>query len=156
MNRYIYLLIGILSLVSCKESVHSPSKNSNNQTNTGLSRNSENFVTIDPSSLNLKLTDATVSNEISSAESIMKMYYAKADKSIEGKEKITIKSVKQDEKITVVTLIHDNLLDDSMRSTKIIMMVIHLQNKWRVISIRQNWRCYQERGDTDWTITPCG
>lgn len=118
-----------------------------------LARNTEDFVTVDATSLNTSLAEAI---NIESAEDIIKMYYGKTVDYAEESENITIKSAKQDEKITVVTLIHNNLFDESIRTMKIVMMVIHIQNTWRVINIRQNWRCYANRGDTNWTLNPCG
>jgi len=143
------VLACLLTLVSCD---HSDKLESFIGEKPGLTRNKEDFINIDPTALNLTLSNTT---DVKSAEDIVKLYYNKTADSVEGNEEITIKSTKQDEKISVVTLIHDNIVDDSMRTMKVIMMIIHIENRWKIISLRQNWRCYPGRGDTNWTINSC-
>ena len=56
----------------------------------------------------------------------------------------------------VITLIHDKLLDDSQRATKIVMDALQQSNgAWQVQGIRKNWKCWEGRGHTDWSVEPC-
>jgi hypothetical protein len=55
-----------------------------------------------------------------------------------------------------VTLIRSKIPDDSMEGEKLVMVVKHDGEKWKVIVVERNWRCYPGRGHTDWGIDPCG
>lgn len=54
-----------------------------------------------------------------------------------------------------VTLIRENTGDDSMQSEKIMMILKHDEEKWKVITIERSWKCHKGRGNTEWGIEPC-
>ena len=73
----------------------------------------------------------------------------------EGKEEITITTKNISSNRVEVTLIHDNLLDDSMRGKKFVMVLNKKGRKWMVSSIKKNWRCWINRGHENWGIENC-
>lgn len=56
----------------------------------------------------------------------------------------------------IITLVHDKLLDDSQRATKIVMDALwNTDSTWKVNGIQKNWKCWEGRGHTDWGIEFC-
>jgi len=90
-----------------------------------------------------------------SAKEVMKLFYPNKIETGEGNEKIEILEKVSDNGNVVVTLTHDNLLDDSVRGEKYVMELTKSNNKWTVLSIKKNWKCWDGRGHTDWGIKLC-
>ncbi|WP_340062980.1 hypothetical protein [Ascidiimonas aurantiaca] len=90
-----------------------------------------------------------------SAKDVMKLFYPNKVETGEGNEKIEILEKTSDNGNVVVTLIHDNLLDDSVRGEKYIMELTRSNDQWTVLSIKKNWKCWEGRGHTDWGIELC-
>lgn len=88
-------------------------------------------------------------------QEVMKLYYPKKIETGEGNEKIEISEHILDNGNTIVTLIHDNLLDDSIKGEKYLMELKKTNDKWKIISIKKNWKCWNGRGHTDWGIELC-
>lgn len=86
---------------------------------------------------------------------IMELYYPYETETNEGNEKITITEKSLEHEITEVTLIHDNLMDDSMKAIKYIMLLKQQKGKWTIISIKKNWKCRKGRGHAYWGIDLC-
>tara|TARA_B110001452_G_scaffold90526_1_gene74479 strand:+ start:4791 stop:5267 length:477 start_codon:yes stop_codon:yes gene_type:complete len=84
---------------------------------------------------------------------IMRLYYPHKASTREGNESIELKEEMIDNGNTQITLIHDNFLDDSVRGEKYKMELKEIDNKWIVVSIKRNWKCY--RGHTNWGIEFC-
>ena len=112
----------------------------------------EEFIRIDATELNFQLTQITTSM---SAKEVMKLYYAQEVESKEGNEKITIQEKTLETGNTLVTLIHDNFMDDSLKGEKHVMELQKENNKWRIVSLKKNWKCWEGRGHTDWGIENC-
>jgi len=89
------------------------------------------------------------------AQEVMKLYYPKKVETGEGNEKIEISENILDNGNTVVILIHDNLLDDSVKGEKHLIELKKTNDKWKVVSIKKNWKCWNDRGHTDWGIELC-
>lgn len=88
-------------------------------------------------------------------QEVMKLYYPKKIETGEGNEKIEISEHILDNGNTIVILIHDNLLDDSIKGEKYLMELKKTNDKWKIISIKKNWKCWNGRGHTDWGIELC-
>lgn len=88
-------------------------------------------------------------------QEVMKLYYPKKIETGEGNEKIEISEHILDNGNTIVILIHDNLLDDSVKGEKYLMELKKTNDKWKIISIKKNWKCWNGRGHTDWGIELC-
>lgn len=112
----------------------------------------EEFKRLKTEGINKKLM---VAEQGISPEDIMRLYYPLEVNPNEGKEKITIESTNNSRSKTTVTLIHDNLLDDSVQAKKIIMDLQQKGSKWLVVSLKKNWKCWKGRGHSTWGIENC-
>jgi len=112
----------------------------------------EKFENINAVELNQMLAKES---ENLTAQEVMKLYYPKKVDTGEGNEKIEISENILDNGNTVVILIHDNLLDDSVKGEKYLMELKKTNGKWKVFSIKKNWKCWIGRGHTDWGIELC-
>ena len=90
-----------------------------------------------------------------SALEIMRLYYPISVESGEGNEIIQTTETTLENGNIVVTLIHDNLLDDSVKGVKYLLELKKVTDKWTVISLKKNWKCWNDRGHTDWGIEFC-
>ena len=68
---------------------------------------------------------------------------------------VIIKEEKLKEDRYLITLVLDNLKGDSMKSEKFEMVAKFDGEKWKVLTIEKNWRCYPDRGNTEWGIERC-
>jgi len=109
----------------------------------------ENFEPKDPAAFNAQIADRT---DISTPEELILLYYNYQEE--EGEPDIKVSTVKSKNSYEI-TLIHDRLLDDSMRAEKILMTAEKNGNSWAVQNIRTNWKCWEGRGHTDWGIEWC-
>jgi len=111
---------------------------------------SERFNVIDPTKFNKKIAQRA---DISTPKELIKIFYNHPKS--ERMPKLTLNSRKIDKELIEITLIHDNLKDDSQRATKIIMIATLKNKKWAVIEIKTNWKCWNGRGHTNWSTDLC-
>jgi len=84
------------------------------------------------------------------------MYYPKeVAGGDEGNETITITT--DNSKITTsqVTITHDNLLDDSIRGERYVLVMESDKKSWKVLSITKTWRCWRDGPDGAWGTVIC-
>jgi len=110
----------------------------------------EKFENVNISDLNTKLSQITKNL---TPKDIMKVFYPYEVESGEGNEKITISEKTLNDDVVVVELIHDNLLDDSVKGEKYLMELKKQENSWKVVSLKKNWKCW--RGNADWGTESC-
>lgn len=144
-----------LSMLSCNQNPNKPNSESTKQqseTQLEIAEISEEFVEIEIFGLNKILTKIEVNR---SAKEIMELYYPYKVAANEGNEKISIQEEALKNGNLLVTLIHDNFLDDSVKGEKHLMELKKEKGEWTVISIKKNWKCWEGRGHTDWGIELC-
>ena len=111
------------------------------------------YENIDISEINKKL--ALQKNNLT-AKQVMKLYYPYTiDENTEGNQSIYISNPVTKKESTFVTLIHDNLLDDSVKAEKYQMELMKKDNKWKVISLKKSWSCCRVFGVKNWGIQLC-
>ena len=145
--------LGLLS--SCNEqgsNISKELKEQNVEVEKPGQKDKEFFELINTNELNKMLSRE---NKDLSAEDVMKIYYPAKVETGEGNEKIEISEEIATNGNTIVTLIHDNLLDDSVKGEKYLMELKKTEDKWVVISLIKNWKCRNGRGHTDWGIELC-
>jgi hypothetical protein len=111
----------------------------------------EAYESIDISEFNNALSRR--SEKLSPVE-IMKLYYPH-EASQEGREIITINEKNLGNKTREVILIHDYLNDDSVKAYKYVMTFKKKADHWTLIALKKNWKCYENRGHTNWGIERC-
>lgn len=137
------ILDGLLSEVVAEYVNHDPND---------TSPNSEKTKELDVAELNNKLAKE---NKNLSAKEVMKLYYPQKVETTEGNERITMSEKVINNGNAVVTLIHDNLLDDSVKGEKYQMVLKRTGDRWLVVSLKKNWKCWKSRGHINWGIDIC-
>ncbi|UMB54829.1 hypothetical protein MKD41_04995 [Lutibacter sp. A64] len=152
MRKIITLLLTMV-LLSCNNKQHKTDKiNEEKGTTQHITSVNEKFKELNPETINVLLKSK---NGSVSANEVMKIYYPHEVTIGEGNESIEISEAKLENGNTLVTLVHDNLLDDSIKAKKIILELKNENNRWFVVSIKNNWKCRVGRGHTDWGIELC-
>lgn len=111
----------------------------------------EEFVNLDTHKINELLHQSTTLTAID----VMNLHYPTTLEYSEGNESIDITEEVLNNGHILITLIHDNLLDDALKGEKHIMELKKVEGQWNVISIKKNWKCRVGRGHTDWGIEYC-
>lgn len=150
MKKVVGLILTITLTFSC-------ASNDNNSTPkqevpTKTTYKDEKFKEISSDNLNQLLTHK---QEVLSAKEVMILFYPKEVNSSEGNEKIEISEKTIGNGNVIVTLIHDHLLDDSIKAEKYIMELTKRNDKWIVLSIKKNWKCWDSRGHSSWGTELC-
>ncbi|HLS29679.1 MAG TPA: hypothetical protein VK021_02360 [Flavobacteriaceae bacterium] len=112
----------------------------------------EKFKTLVSDQINQTLVET---NKKLTPSDVMKLYYPHELKTDEGNETIEICEKRGKNDHIIVTLIHDNLLDDSQKAVKYVMELKKTNDKWTVVSVKMNWKCWPDRGHTDWGTDYC-
>jgi hypothetical protein len=110
----------------------------------------EDAIRDDISSFNKIIEKRT---DIKSAREVMIIYFNYLP--VEKDSDYTIEEEDLTTGRTRVTLICDNLLDDSMKGLKLVMITNFDGTKWKVVIVQRNWKCYEGRGHTNWGTEPC-
>jgi len=153
--KIMILILLTMTLTSCNQNTDKKNKEipvSEEKQKIQINSTYERFEILNTDELNRIL--AKESKNLT-AQEIMKLYYPNKVETGEGNEKIEISENILDNGNTVVILIHDNLLDDSVKGEKHLMELKKTNNKWTVVSLKKNWKCWKGRGHTDWGIELC-
>ncbi len=137
------LMIVVTLLFSC---------NTNHQNLQVTASTDGNFKMLDATSFNKQL--AKESKKLTATE-VMRLYYPDEIESEEGNQIITLSEKVLKNGHTKVSLIHDNWLDDSTRGKQLVMELKKQKGHWLVLSLKENWRCWEGRGPTEWGIELC-
>src|SRR5690625_4425699 len=153
MNYFISLGFSLLMLAcNLKKDLNTPSNELLSESTTQTNEIKEEYIMIDHAELNYTLAQTTTSM---SAKEVMKLYYPQEVESQEGNEILTIQEKALENGNIIVTLIHDNFLDDSLKGEKHVMELQLKNNKWSIVTLKKNWKCWERRGHTNWGIEPC-
>ncbi len=152
MKKALFSLL-ILALWACQ-----PQEKETDQTATEETTKSEepakpkeDVQYVDVSKFNQELASMS---EALSPEAIMKKYYPH-EAGEEGNESVNINQTQLDNGNTEVTLIHDNMLDDAVKATKLVMELEPKGDQFTVASLKKSFKCRQGRGHADWGAAPC-
>jgi len=148
------ILISCNSLKSGRMS-HQVNKDTLNTTleNKSNERIEETFILISQEKID-NLNKEIVLKNYKSGEEIMKAYKPESNET-EGNETYTLSKNKIDGSTTEVTLIQDGFLDDSVAGEKNVMILKLENGVLKIISIKQNYKCWEGRGHTNWSAEYC-
>lgn len=151
------LMILAISLISCNQKTKNKSEETlssqtNQETQIKTTDKNEEFKKVNADEFNQLLSKKE--GDLSAKE-VMKLFYPNEVETEEGNEQITTSEKTAENGNTIVTLIHENQLDDSLNGMKYIMELQKSNDKWIVVSIKKNWKCWNGRGHTDWGIELC-
>lgn len=82
---------------------------------------------------------------------LIKYYYGEID----ADQDIDISVDQVEENQYEITLIQENIKDDSIAGMKIIMVANNENNQWTVLNIQRTWKCWKGRGHTKFSSEPC-
>ena len=150
--RIIFTLLLTLVFLSCNYKQHKTIKIEEKESTQHITSESEKFQELNPETINVLLK---AKNGNISAKEVMELYYPYEVIVGEGNESIEISEKKLENGNTLVTLVHNNLLDDSIKAKKYILELKNENNLWFVVSIKNNWQCRVGRGHTNWGIKMC-
>ena len=112
----------------------------------------ESFRTLDTKEFNDKIANRT---DIKTPDELIKLYYDYDCSQDEGNPTITIHTIDLGKNRYEVTLIHEGLLDDSLSGWKVVMIAQRAGTTWIVTEIKENWKCWEDRGHTNWGTKRC-
>ena len=153
--KIIIIILLTMTLISCNRKTDEKNKEitvSEEKQNSQINSAYEKFEMLKADVLNQMLAKE---NENLTAHEVMKLYYPKKVETSEGNEIIETSEHILDNGSTVVILIHDNLLDDSVKGEKHLMELKKTNDKWKVVSIKKNWKCWNDRGHAILCIELC-
>ena len=156
MKAFTFILsIGILFLVSCNapqtEVVEvEPKVEEVTPVKPVINAKSIQYIELDFSGLNVQAK----SKSYGSAEEILAAYYNFPVGESEG-GKPEFNTISLSDGSQQVIMIHDKLMDDSMRGIRLEMIAIEDNGMWTVQSLRKTWKCWEGRGHEGWGTAPC-
>jgi len=110
----------------------------------------ESFNKLDTKDFNDKIANRT---DIGTPEELMEIYYDRSE--VEDGSTITINTVDLGKNKYEITLIHEGLPDDSVAGRKTVMTAEYTGTTWIVTEIKENWKCWEGRGHTNWGTKLC-
>ena len=148
MRLSINFLILVL-IFSCNQTTDKQQANfSEEEEENVLNSTDENFETLDVDGFNNFLIKE---RDYSSIEVLMLFYPGNIEGG--GEDEVTdIKEEVLENGNTLITLIHDNLENDSVMGYKYIIELKRNNDKWMAVSAKRNWKYYEGKGHTNWGI----
>lgn len=152
----IAFIIGLFS-ASCKEVKNTDNKTGVSQSKpeikTETTSNKESFKSIDDSTI-VKLNQTIAAQKLKIEEEIMNLYRTKSNET-EGNYTYSVTKKDIDKNTKEITLIEDGMLDDSQAGLKVIMILRNENNVVKIVSIKENYKCWKNRGHENWSAELC-
>ncbi len=114
---------------------------------------SEEFKIIEQEEVD-QLNAKIEADKLTSEEAILNAYVPK-DESAEGNYSYVVKTISSDDKTTVLELIEDGRMDDSIRAIKVIISFAKDNGTLKVTEIKKSYKCWERRGHQDWSSAYC-
>lgn len=112
-----------------------------------------NYKAIDP--LIIKELNSTIKiKKLKTPEEIMAEFSPKSDV-MEGKYNYDLQINQQENNKVELTLIETGLMDDSQSALMLIMNLEKYQDTYKVVSIKETWKCWPGRGHENWSTEFC-
>lgn len=156
--KNLIVLVGFifaLSLFSC-------GKKNENANVTVEQNDSKNAVTAEENEFRIieqekvdNLNKAIADKKLASVDAIMQEY-SPEDKGAEGNYTYLITQAKTDNPdVIILSLLEDGRMDDSLKAVKVNMQVENKDGKYKVLSIKESYQCWKNRGHEDWAADFC-
>ncbi|MCC9042871.1 hypothetical protein LNQ81_09300 [Myroides sp. M-43] len=121
---------------------------------TSMTAEDREFKIINQDQINT-LNKSIIEHKLNSIEMIMQEY-APEDVDAEGNYTYIItKANTNDPNKYTLTLLEDGINDDSKKALKVIMTVEKKKDNYKVISIKESYQCWKNRGHQDWGADYC-
>lgn len=117
------------------------------------SADAEMYRLVDPERIEA-LNQAILSQGLGSPEAILAAYAPK-DPEAEGNYSYTHTMTDVTGGRKEITLVEEGLMDDSMSGRKLIMTLAPDGAGWKVVALKETYKCWPGRGHEDWGAAPC-
>jgi hypothetical protein len=124
-----------------------------NSTTTAPQVAEETYKVLDKATIE-ELNKKVATKKIATAEGVMQLFSPKQEQT-EGNYQYAMSQKKLNDNTTEITLIETGLMDDSMNGVKTIMEITKHTDQLQVLTIRQNYKCYEGRGHLEWRSENC-
>lgn len=91
---------------------------------------------------------------VTGPEDIMAAYIPR-DPGAEGNYRYTPTVTDADGGQKVVTLVEEGLMDDARAGRKVVMTLAPEGSGWKVVALKETYKCWPGRGHEDWGAAPC-
>ena len=81
--------------------------------------------------------------------------YIPMDPGAEGNYRYTPTVTDADGGQKVVTLVEEGLMDDARAGRKVVMTLAPEGSGWKVVALKETYKCWPGRGHEDWGAAPC-
>ncbi len=159
----IIILIGFTMLFACNQSksknetteidIKADTIENNSDIEINQNKTEETFKQINSKTVD-KLNSEIDLKKIKSEEEIMAIYRPKSLES-EGDYQYNITKKNTDSGTIEVTLIETGIMDDSQAGQKVIMMLEKTKDGYTILSIKENYCCWKDRGHENWNAELC-
>ena len=152
----ILILLTIIVLSACKDSKTAENLNNLPVADVEVHDENENLETYKTMDIAVvkSLNDSILTRNLKTEEEIMHFYKPKSIET-EGNYTYSITKHAIDNDSKEVILIEDGLLDDALAAIKTTMILKIENSLLKVISIKENYKCQQNRGHQFWSATLC-
>ena len=135
MRFSIYFLILVFS-ISCNQTTDKQQNITSEENTFDTTKENESFETLDVKGFNDFLASENAYSEIE----VMLLLYPGEIEPPKDNETADIQEEVLDNGNTLLSLIHDNLQDDSVKGYKYILELKRDNDKWTVVSAKRNWK----------------
>jgi hypothetical protein len=112
-----------------------------------------NYLNIDSKEIE-RVNAEIASQSFNSAEEVM-LYYMPKEPFPEGNYVYELSKKKISANESEITALTDGLLDDSRKGRKVVMSITHKGNSYKILSIKESYKCYKNRGHEEWGPAFC-
>lgn len=113
----------------------------------------EEFMMIDQEEID-QLNAKIDADKLATEEAILNAYVPN-DESAEGNYSYKVKTISSDDKTTLLELIEDGRMDDSVKAVKVVMTFAKENGTLKVTEIKKSFKCWEGRGHQDWSAVFC-
>lgn len=116
--------------------------------------NASEFKVLESSEVD-QMNQVIANEKITELPAILHRFYPK-DEQAEGHYNYQ-NSITEDpnSNITVIELIEEGINDDSVRAIKTVITLESIQETWKIIQVKQSFKCHVNRGQQDWSSSYC-
>ncbi|MGA9637123.1 hypothetical protein [Flavobacterium sp.] len=157
--KLVMMLLGFTMVISCN---NSKTKSTDSESNNGIETteidaksnvSEETFKQIDQKTLD-QLNAEIVSKQIKSEDDVMAVYRPKS-LAAEGDYQYDISKKTTGSGEVELTLIETGIMDDSQAGQKVIMVLKKENDSYKILSMKENYTCWKDRGHENWSTEFC-
>lgn len=153
--KKVFILSSILALalVSCKENTAKTTIETEEQTTEDTTPNTEEYKIYSQEQI-AEINSTIIEEKIVDKGVLLERFFPK-DQEAEGNYSYQINVVSEEEQQTVIEIIEDGIMDDSIQAIKTIITIGSNNETLIVTEAKQSFKCKLNRGQQDWAAAYC-